>query len=158
MSVMHARAHPTDRIRFATKGFSMSIHRYRYPALVAAALLTAACASAPRPDSNLAATRAAVEAAELAGAAQSAPVELSAAREKLTYAQIAANDDDMDKARRLADEALADAQLAQAKAATAHSREGVAQAENALQALRDEVNRATPAAPDGTTVTPVPPR
>ena len=94
----------------------------------------------------------------MAGAAQSAPVELSSAREKLTYAQIAENDDDMDKARRLADEALADAQLAQAKATTAHSREGVTQAENALQALRDEVNRGTPPAPDSTTVTPVPTR
>src|SRR5262249_55762243 len=96
--------------------------------------------------------------AELAGAAQTAPVELSQAREKLTNAQIAANNRDMKRARRLADEALADAQLAQAKATTDHSREGVTQAETALRALRDELNRATPATPGGPAVTPAPTR
>jgi hypothetical protein len=102
----------------------MSMHRLRYHAIAAVAVLAAACSSGPRPDKNLAAARAAVESAEMAGAAQAAPDELSLARDKLTFARMAAKDGDMGRARRLADQALADAQLAQAKAATARSRSG----------------------------------
>lgn len=116
--------------------------RFGYPVLAAVALFLAACATLPPPNEQLAASRAAIESAEQAGAAQAATLELSQAREKLTAAQLAASSNDTERARRLADEALVDAQLAQAKASTARAREGAAQADAATNALREEINRA----------------
>ena len=125
----------------------MNSHRYMgYPGL-AVTLLVAACASIPPPTEQLAASRAAIESAEVAGATKTAPVELAQARDKMSAAQVAVNNRDNERARRLAEEALVDAQLAQAKASTARSREGVEQADNALRMLREEANRPTAARP-----------
>jgi hypothetical protein len=122
---------------------AMNSHRYMgYPGL-AVTLLVAACASIPPPNEQLAASRAAIESAEVAGANKTAPVELAQARDKLSAAQLAVNNRDNDVARRLAEEALVDAQLAQAKASTARSREGLEQTDNAVRNLREEANRPT---------------
>jgi hypothetical protein len=130
----------------------MNLHHYiGYPGL-AAALWLAACASVPPPTEQLAASRAAIESAELAGANRTAPVEIAHAREKLTAAQLAVNNGENERARRFAQESLVDAQLAQAKASSAHSREGLEQADRALRSLREEASRpitrpAEPASP-----------
>jgi len=137
----------------------MTPHRHLgYPGLAAAALVLAACATLPAPTEQLAASRTAIQSAEVAGADQSATVELSQARDKLAAAQTAVNAGDNDRARRLADQALVDAQLAQAKASTTRARESVVQAEAALRALRDEANRpAAPPAASPPVTTPVAP-
>src|SRR5262245_8652393 len=121
----------------------MNLHRYiGYPGL-AVTLFVAACASIPPPNEQMAASRTAIESAEVAGANKTAPVEIAQAREKFTAAQLAANNGDNERARRFAEQALVDAQLAQAKASTAHSREGLEQAENAMRSLREETDRPT---------------
>ena len=125
----------------------MSWTRLAYPGLAAAGLLLSACASVPPPTQQLAASRAAIESAEVAGAGKDAPADLGQARDKLTAAELAANSGENERARRLADEALVDAQLAQARAATARSRENLEQNEATLRALREEASR--PAQPPG---------
>lgn len=135
------------------------LRRFAAPGAIGLACALAACATLPPPTEELAAARAAIKSAEVANAATSAPIELTQAREKLTAAQLAVRDDESVRARRLAEEAQVDAQLAQAKASTARTREGLSQAEAALRALREEANRASgPAtAAPGTVVIPVTP-
>lgn len=79
------------------------------------ALAAAACASEPPPTAELAAARAALGHAG-AGVAQYAPAELSSAQRKLQLAEAAVARADNLKARRLAQQAEVDAQLAWAMA------------------------------------------
>jgi ABC-type glycerol-3-phosphate transport system substrate-binding protein len=108
-------------------------------ALVSAALLTA-CASTPPPNAELAVARAAVERATGSAAAE-APVELAAAREKITRANVAFAQEDYDVARRLATEAEADATLAEAQARSVRSTRALAEVRQGIQMLRDEMSR-----------------
>ena len=86
-------------------------------------LSVAACASAPRPDAELAAARAALlQARPLAQ--EYAPAELAAAHAKLSAAEQAAARDERTRARRLAEQAEVDAKLAQAIAENERSRGG----------------------------------
>lgn len=89
--------------------------------LVPAALLIAllGCAGEPPPNAQLAVARAAVGEASRSGAVEHAPEDLSTARDKLARAEEAIKAGDNADARRLADEASMDAQLATAKARTA---------------------------------------
>jgi hypothetical protein len=64
----------------------------------------------------MSAAQTAVTSAEQADAAQHAPSDLDRARDKLIRAQAAMQEDDNTEARRLAEEALVDARLAEAKA------------------------------------------
>lgn len=126
----------------------------------ALALALGACATLPPPTEQLSAARAAIESADVSGAAKSAPVELTQAREKMNAAELAVRDNNSERARRLAEQAQVDAQLAQAKASTARSQEGLSQAEAAVRSLREETNRAVQRAADvpntpGTTSSPV---
>ena len=114
-----------------------------YTGVAAVAVFLAACATFPPPTEQLAAARAAIESTDVEGAGRSAAVELAQAREKFTAAETAARENDPERAHRLADEALVDAQLAQAKASAARAQEAVAQAEAALHALREKANRST---------------
>jgi len=129
----------------------MNPHRLLGTTAIGAAalsLLLAACATVPPPTAQFAAARAAIQSAEVEGAGQMAPNELSQAREKLTAAQAAAHDDHAERARRLAEQAVVDAQLAQATASAARSRQALSEADAALRALHEEANRPTqPATP-----------
>ena len=103
-------------------------------ALAAAALSVAACGG-DRPISALAEAEAAVAEAERADAAAYAPLEMRAARENLTAANLEAEDGDEDNARDLAQRATADANAAlavasQARATQAETALAVTQAEN----------------------------
>lgn len=138
--------------------------RLAAPGATALAMALGACATTPPPTQELAAARSAIEAATVAGAARTSSVELTQAREKLNAAELAARDGRVVQARHLAQEAQVDAQLAQAKASATQSREGLAQAQAAMQALREEAARqpatATPAGVPSTapaTTNPVPP-
>ncbi len=82
-------------------------------------LLSACAANVPKPSGELAATQAAVHAAEGAGARDAAPVLLNSAQNKLSEAQDAISNEDYAKAKTLLDDAQADAELAEAKADTA---------------------------------------
>jgi hypothetical protein len=104
-----------------------------------AALMLAACASAPEPKEQIAVARAAVDTAT--GNAAEAPAELATARDKLARANAAMARKDYVAARQLADEAAADAALAQAQARTARSSRALAEVRESIQQLQVQLNR-----------------
>ena len=112
------------------------------PALI---FVLGACASVPRPTAEIAASRTAIESADVSGAGTTAAAELAQARDKYDRAQAALLAQDNRAARRYAEESAVDAQLAQAKASTARVRDGVAQSNEGVRVLREEVNRPGPA-------------
>jgi Domain of unknown function (DUF4398) len=92
---------------------------WRSQSLVGVGLILAtlaACNSVPAPVGEMSAAQTAVTAAEEAEAAQYAPADLDRARGKLIRAQAAMQEEDNQEARRLAEQALVDARLAEAKA------------------------------------------
>jgi Domain of unknown function (DUF4398) len=76
----------------------------------------AACGGVPAPEAEMSAAQTAVTGAEEAGAAEYAPSDLDRARDKLIRAQSAMQEEENDEARRLAEQALVDARVAEAKA------------------------------------------
>ena len=73
-----------------------------------------------------------------------APVELQAARDKLSRAERAMADKDYDQARRLAEQAQADARLAEAKAQATRSERAVNELQDSVRALNEELQRRSP--------------
>ena len=103
-----------------------------------AVLAAAGCVVAPaQPITELALARTAITQAEQAGAAHAAPVELSAARERLAEAEHLAGDDP-DRARWRALEAESDARLGEATAQDAKTRIAANELDRSLNAIRAE--------------------
>jgi hypothetical protein len=116
----------------------------KYAVLCAAIALSAAgCVTTPVPNEEIAVAKSSVQRAEQAGAPELAPVEMAAARDKLARAEKAAADRDAQPATHLAEQANADAQLAEATAQEQHSRKAVMELDASLQALRQESLRST---------------
>lgn len=110
-------------------------------AALAVALL-AGCASAPPPTEQMAVGRKAVErAAGTPEVAQWAPSELERARMKLAEAERAMANRDYDYARRAVDEAEADARLAEARAGARKNDRAVAEVNQAIRGMREELAR-----------------
>ena len=111
-------------------------------ALCALAMLgLAACASGPPPDDEIAAADVALTEAADANAMERAPAPLALARDKLERARAAAAKGENREAAKLAEQALADAQLAAAEARSATAREHAEELRVSIQTLRDEVAR-----------------
>ncbi len=112
--------------------------------LCAAAVLSlAACASQKAPaTADVAVSKNAVENAVSAGAADLAPAEINAAREKMSRANAALAAKDYTLARDLATQAQADAKLAQSKANSAKATAAASALDADLRMLREEVERA----------------
>ncbi|MDB5910323.1 MAG: hypothetical protein JWP34_4437 [Massilia sp.] len=112
--------------------------------LCAASLLSlTACASQKAPaTADVAVSNNAVENAVSAGAADLAPAEITAARSKMMRANEALAAKDYVLARQLANEAQADAKLAQSKAGSAKANAAANALDKDLRALREEVDRA----------------
>jgi hypothetical protein len=106
-----------------------------------------ACVATPPPNEKIAVAQASVQRAEQSGAQELAPVELSAARDKLQRAERAAAGNEAEPATMLAEQANVDAQLAEATAQEHRSHEAVVQLDASLQALRQESMRAAPPPP-----------
>ena len=102
--------------------------------------LLGACASTPPPVEQLAVGRAAVDRANGSAGAE-APVELSAARDKLAQANAAYGRKDYDGARRLSAEAEADAGLAEARARSVRSNKALTEVREGIRQLREEMAR-----------------
>jgi hypothetical protein len=101
------------------------------------------CASDKTPaTADVAVSRAQVAAATSAGAADLAPAEMQAAREKLMRANQALAAKDYKTAQDLATQASADAQLAQSKANSAKATTAADELQNNIRLLREEVQRA----------------
>ena len=108
----------------------------------AAILVTAGCNSLKTPaTADVAVSKAAVENAAGAGGAQYAPVEMNAAREKLALANQAMRDKDYKRATELANQAQADAKLAQNKASSVKAQAAADVLQEDIRVLREELNR-----------------
>lgn len=110
------------------------------PLAVAALALLSACASTPPPTAELAVARAAVERATGPAAAE-APVEMATARDRITRANAAFATQDYALARQLANEAEADATLAEAQARSVRSTRALVEVREGIRMLRDEMAR-----------------
>ena len=106
----------------------------------AVALLLAACSSIPPPREQMAVSKAAVERAS-GPAGSDAPVELSLARDKLERANLAMGREDFLEARQLAEQAEADATLAEAKARSIRAAGALQEVRESIRMLREEMSR-----------------
>jgi hypothetical protein len=111
---------------------------------VSAVLTLGACTSAQKAPAtaDVAVSENALENAVSAGAAELAPVEITAAREKMMLANQALAAKDYALARDLAAQAQADARLAQSKANSTKASAAAAALNDDLRVLREEVERA----------------
>jgi Domain of unknown function (DUF4398) len=113
----------------------------------ATAMALAACATTnPFADEKIAVAKASVQRAEGSGAPEFAPVEFAAARDKLARAEQANTAKQLVPASQLADQANADAQLAEATAQQQRSHKAATEFDASMQALRQESMRSSPAA------------
>jgi hypothetical protein len=85
----------------------------------------------------------AIQDATKSKASQYAPLELRMARDKFDKAQRAMNNKEYIHARRLAEEALVDAELAEAKASSEDARRTANELQQSLETLRREAERAS---------------
>lgn len=106
---------------------------------VACAALLSACAGHP-PTEDMAVGRAAVDRAT-GPAAADAPLEMAAARDKMARANTALGNKDYALARQLANEAEADATLAEAQSRSVRSTRALAEVRDGIRMLRDETAR-----------------
>lgn len=107
---------------------------------VVSLLSLAGCATTPPPDFRLLENaETALRQAEEAGAAEYAPLELRFARERFDAARLQLDGGRMVEARRSADEAEIEAQLALARTRAAQTRADLAQRQRALERLRSDL-------------------
>lgn len=117
-----------------------SARRLRAASLIAGLLILAACATPSGPPASVAAAQAAIDAARSDGAEALSGPELSRARAKLERARQLVPSDRL-RAHRLAEEAAADAELARARSAQQRSQRALAEVQQSMQTLRDELQR-----------------
>ncbi|MCM2339930.1 DUF4398 domain-containing protein [Rhodoferax sp.] len=109
---------------------------------VAALVLTVGCSSLKTPaTADVAVSKAAVANAAGAGGAQYAPLEMTTAREKLTLANQAMVAKDYKLAIELANQAQADAKLAQNKASSVKAQAAADVLQDDIRVLREELDR-----------------
>ena len=113
--------------------------RAAFLAVFAAAALSACSTTGDAPKEQMAVANASVE--QATGNSADAPVELAAARDKLTRANQAMARKDYVLARQLAEEAAADAALAQATARSARSGRALSEVRESIQQLQSQLNR-----------------
>ena len=101
----------------------------------------AGCSTISPPKDSLAAADLAVQQATKSKAPQYSPLELRKAMDKLDEAKRAMTKEEYVKARRLAEEALVDAQLAEAKADSEDARRTASDVRESLETLRREAER-----------------
>lgn len=102
-------------------------------------MLLAGCATTPPDRSFLDNARSAIEQAAQAGADDYSPLELRFARERLEVAELQLDQGKPEPARRLADEAEIDAQVALARTRAARTRAELADRQRELEQLREDL-------------------
>ena len=109
---------------------------------VSSALFLGACASkGVAPTAELSMARASITQAETAGAGELAPVELLAARDKLGRAESAVRAEEFAQARRLSEQATADADLAERKSRAEKASRMAAELGRSNDTLQREIKR-----------------
>lgn len=109
--------------------------------------LAAAVAGCATPDTGpvtrqIASVETMIQQARQSRAEEYAPLELKRAQEKLDAAKTALDEEEVDRATRLAEEAMVEARLAEAKADADRARKRVESEEKDVKMLRDEIDRA----------------
>jgi hypothetical protein len=123
----------------------MSTRRWATPVALALLGALAACATPGEPPvAQIVGARASIAQAESAGAAERAPVELLAAREKLGKAEAASREKRFESARRWSEMAAADAELAERKARAVKAQAAVTELARGNDMLRQELERKSP--------------
>jgi hypothetical protein len=110
-------------------------------AIGCAAVVIAGCASIPPPTEQMAVSKSALANAVSAGGSEYAPVEMRTAQEKMDRANRAMDKEDYENARWLAEEAQADARLAEKKAQSAKAQKAASVMQDDIRVLREEINR-----------------
>lgn len=110
-------------------------------AIACAVVVVAGCASIPPPTEQMAVSRSAIANAVSAGGVEYAPVEMRTAQEKMDRANRAMQKEEFEDARRLAEEAQADARLAEKKAQSAKAQKAASVTQDDIRVLREEMNR-----------------
>jgi Domain of unknown function (DUF4398) len=110
-------------------------------AVSCASFALAACTSATLSKDAVDNSTKSVAEASSAGGAELAPQEMGSAQEKLARANKALTDHDYKEAHLLADEAQADAQLAQTKATSLKAQQAAATLQDDIRAMREELIR-----------------
>jgi hypothetical protein len=108
-----------------------------------AGILIAGCASNPGPIEQMATSRAAISSANSAGGNEYAPIQLKLAIDKMTGAERAMANKDYALARKLAEQAQVDAQLAGAAARSIKAQKAADAVQEDSRVLRDEIDRKT---------------
>lgn len=110
------------------------------------------CASEPKPTAQLVRASTLVSAAEKSEAQHFAAADLQRARDELSNAQTAESAGKNDSARRYAERAAADADLASARAASGKAQQSAEQVRHSLDTLREQIqqNAAPTGNPPGT--------
>jgi len=112
-------------------------------AAIAALFALAGCASTPAPTEQMAVSKAAVSNASSAGGNEFAPLQFKAALDKMDDAERAMIKKDYVLARKLAEQAEVDAQLAGAMARSAKSKKAADTLQEDSRVLRQEIDRKT---------------
>ncbi len=110
---------------------------------VSAVVLLAGCASVPVYSDQMAVAESAVRRAGTDGTRESAPGELQLAIDKLESARQAVKSEDFARARRLAEQAEVDAQVAELRAQSVRSTKAARESQDAARVLREEIERKT---------------
>ncbi|MGM9481129.1 DUF4398 domain-containing protein [Roseateles sp. NT4] len=118
---------------------SMMSARAALLAVLAATALAGCATSGDAPKEQMAVANSAVD--QATGNAAEAPAELATARDKLARANAAMARKDYVAARHLADEAAADAALAQATARSSRSSRALAEVNESIRQLQAQLNR-----------------
>jgi hypothetical protein len=99
------------------------------------------CASKVAPVENITSAEMAIMAAQESNASVHAPLELRVAADKLNQAKAAMEQEEFDKAQRLADEAAVDAQLAEARSRSEKAKKVAQEMRDNIETLRHEIER-----------------
>lgn len=105
------------------------------------AIVVAGCASVPPPTEQMAVSKLAIANAISAGGSEYASVEMRSAQEKMDRANRAMAKEDYENARWLAEQAQADARLAEKKAESAKAQKAANVLQEDIRVLREEINR-----------------
>jgi hypothetical protein len=144
-TIMSPEMRPSPYVRPADVHPSNAALRHAPRALVCvlAAFLLTACAGVPPPTEQVAVSRAAVADAVSAGGGEYAPAALRRAQEMLDRSNAAMVSHQYADARRYAEDAEVDARLAAVTARSEKARKAVSEIEMSIQALKEELARAT---------------
>lgn len=108
------------------------------------AVLVACAGNAPRPVAELSRASTLINVATQSGAQQYAAVDIDRARDTLKLANQAADDEQQERAIRLAQQAAADAEVATARAQSATAQRSAEEIKDSIRALQSETQQAVP--------------